>query len=90
MIIRIFCWLFIEEEQVLEASVAALILVVSAVVISCLVVDYAINIVEATLDTTNLPQLQRLRDMQTTFLNETDLLFNSTLPVPADSPSPVP
>lgn len=73
----------------MEASVAALILVVSAVVISCVVVDYAVNIVEATLNTENLPALQRLRDMQSAFLNETDyLLYNSTLPSAVETPVP--
>jgi hypothetical protein len=72
----------------LEASVAALILVVSAVVLACVVVDYAVNIVEATLDTSDLPQLVRLREMQDAFLNATDTLSNSTLPAP--SPFPVP
>ncbi|MGF3522199.1 MAG: hypothetical protein ACQXXJ_03780 [Candidatus Bathyarchaeia archaeon] len=72
----------------MEASVAALILVVAAVVFSCLVVDYAVNIVEATLNTENIPQLARLREMQSTFLNETDALLNSTLPSPASSAAP--
>jgi hypothetical protein len=73
----------------MQTSVAALILIVSAVVFSCLVVDYAINIVEATMDTENIPQLARLREMQQMFLNETDaLLYNQTLPEPAESPVP--
>lgn len=74
----------------METSVAALILVVSAVVLACVVVDYAVTIVEATLDTSDLPQLVRLREMQGAFLNATDALSNSTLPVPLESPVPVP
>jgi hypothetical protein len=72
----------------LQTSVASLILVVSAVVIACLVVDYAVNVVEATLQTTNIPQLQRIKDLQRSLLNETDSLFNSTFPVPAELPVP--
>ncbi|MCX8150132.1 MAG: hypothetical protein N3D85_01285 [Candidatus Bathyarchaeota archaeon] len=72
----------------MEASVAALILVVAAVVFSCLVVDYAVNIVEATLNTENIPQLVRLREMQAAFLNETDSMLNSTLPYPTSSAMP--
>ncbi len=72
----------------MEASVAALILVVSAVVLACVVVDYAVNIVEATLNTSNIPQLARLREMQSAFLNATDALSNSTLPAPSPFPAP--
>jgi predicted PurR-regulated permease PerM len=81
----VFMWLvvcFFEEKVGLQTSVASLILVVSAVVISCLVVDYAVNVVEATLQTSNIPQLARIKDMQRSLLNETDSLFNSTWPVP--------
>lgn len=85
------CFGFWRRLVSLETSVAVLILVVSAVVLACVVVDYAVTIVEATLDTSDLPQLVRLREMQDSFLNATDvLLSNSTLPVPAESPVPVP
>ncbi len=85
-------WCFVSWRRLVsvETSVAVLILVVSAVVISCVVVDYAVSIVEATLNTRDIPQLVRLREMQGAFLNETDGLFNSTLPAPLEFPVPAP
>ena len=55
----------------METSVAALLLLTSAVVIGCLVVNYAVNVVEQTLNTDNIPQMDRLRDLQNSFLNQT-------------------
>lgn len=74
----------------MQTSVAALLLLTSAVVLSCVVVSYAVSIVEQTLQTANIPQLQRIKDLQRSLLNETDSLLNQTLPVPAQSPVLVP
>ena len=81
---------FLRGEALVQTTVATLLLITSAVVLSCVVVSYAVSIVEATLQTSNIPQLQRIKDLQRSLINETDSLFNSTLPVPAQSPFPVP
>lgn len=72
----------------MQTTVATLLLITSAVVLACVVVDYAVVVVQNTLQTTNIPQLDRLRDIESSILNQTDSLFNQTQPVPADSPPP--
>jgi hypothetical protein len=72
----------------METSVATLLLVTSAVVLACVVVNYAMDIFQQTIDTANLPQMGRIRDLEAKILNQTDSLFsqpeaessNSTLP----------
>jgi|WetSurMetagenome_2_1015567.scaffolds.fasta_scaffold04688_7 hypothetical protein len=72
----------------MQTSVAALLLVTSAVVISCFVVNYAVNIVEQTIDTDHNPQLDRLKNLEDKFLNENSNLYNQTLPELPDQPLP--
>jgi hypothetical protein len=72
----------------MQTSVAALLLVTSAVVIGCIVVNYAVNIVEQTLDTNNAPQLDRLKNLEDKFLNENSGGYNQTLPGLSDQLPP--
>ncbi len=62
----------------MEASVAALLLVVSAVILTCIVVEYAVAVFEQTLNLENLPGMDRIHDLQRSLLNQTDELFNQT------------
>ena len=64
----------------MQTSVATLLLVTSAVVIGCLVVNYAVNVVEQTLNTDNVPSLARLKSLEDKFLNENSNWYNQTLP----------
>ncbi len=72
----------------MQTTVATLLLITSAVVLTCVVIDYAVSVVQTTLQTDNIPQLDRIRNMQNTVLNQTDSLFNQTLPQPQDSQTP--
>jgi hypothetical protein len=74
----------------LQTSVATLLLITASVVFACIVVDYAVSVVQSTLQTTNIPQLERLRNIQSSILNQTDSLFNQTYPLPTDSTPPTP
>ncbi len=67
----------------MESTVATLLLVTSTVVIACIVVTYAANVVEQTLNTENIPELGRLKSLQNSLLNQTDSFLNQTLPQPA-------
>jgi hypothetical protein len=62
----------------METTVATLLLVTSAVILACVAINYAVDIFLQTLDTTNLPQLDRIRDLEAQFLNQTSNLFNQT------------
>ncbi len=72
----------------MQTSVAALLLVTSAVILTCVVIDYAVVIVEQTLQTQNLPQIDRLRNIENSILNQTDSLFNQTISQPQSSSYP--
>ena len=69
----------------MQSTVATLLLVTSCVVLTCIVIDYAVVIFQDSLQTTNIPQLDRIRQLQQSLLNEIDSLFNQTLPEVAES-----
>ena len=60
----------------MEATVAALLLVTASVVLACVVVNYAVNIVQVTVDTQNLPEVNKLQDYVNNLLNETQSTMN--------------
>jgi ABC-type uncharacterized transport system YnjBCD permease subunit len=72
----------------MQTVVATLLLVVSAVMLACVVIDYAIVTVEQTLQTTNIPQIDRIRKIESSILNQTDNLFNQTQPELPDAIQP--
>ena len=78
----------------MQASVAALLFVTSAVILSCVVVDYAVVIFEQTLDTESSPQLDRVRNLENMLLDQTDDLiseiesYNQTYTQPLDQTIP--
>jgi hypothetical protein len=78
----------IKEIKYLQTTVATLLLVTSAVILTCVVVDYAVSVAEQTLNTQNIPELNRIKDIQNSILNQTDSLFNETIPEPSDQPYP--
>jgi hypothetical protein len=80
--------MMLEKENTLETTVAALLLITSTVVFACIVVDYAVTIAQQTLNTENIPQLGRIRNIESSILNQTDSLFNQTAPEPPGQPLP--
>jgi hypothetical protein len=78
---------YLRRKKALETTVATLLLVTSTIVLACVVVNYAVSVVEQTLNTENIPELDRIRSIQDNILNQTDRLYNSTLPsLPTDPP----
>ena len=71
----------------METAVATLLLITAAVVLTCVVVSYAVSTVEQTLNTSNIPQLDQLKTMTGNLLNQTDL-FNGTQPQLPSQPPP--
>ena len=57
-------------------NVAILMFVTSAVILACVVVDYAIVTFEQTLDTEDMPQMDRIQKMEDMILNQTDNVFS--------------
>ncbi|MGD0406414.1 MAG: hypothetical protein ABSB10_07180 [Candidatus Bathyarchaeia archaeon] len=72
----------------METTVTSLLLVTAAVVLACVVVNYAVNIVEQATNTDNMPQLGRIKNIENNLLNQTDQLFNETQPQLPSIPSP--
>jgi len=60
----------------MQTTVATLMFVTSAVILACVVVDYAIVIFEQTLDTEDMPQMDRIQKMEDMILNQTDNVFS--------------
>jgi len=72
----------------LETTVTTLLLVTAAVVLACVVVNYAVNIVEQVANTDNIPQLDGIKNIENNLLNQTDQLFNETQPQLPSQPPP--
>jgi predicted PurR-regulated permease PerM len=72
----------------LETTVTSLLLVTAAVVLACVVVNYAVNIVEQVANTDNIPQLDGIKNIENNLLNQTDQLFNETQPQLPSQPPP--
>jgi hypothetical protein len=60
----------------MQTTVATLMFVTSAVILACVVVDYAIVTFEQTLDTEDMPQMDRIQKMEDMILNQTDNLYS--------------
>ena len=59
----------------LQTSVATLLLLTTGVMLTCVVINYAVTIVEQTLNTENIPQLDHIKSLENNVLNQTDNLF---------------
>ena len=64
----------------MQTTVATLLLITSAVLLTCVVIDYAVGIIQQTLNTDNIPQLAKIRDIENRIQNQTDSLFNQAPP----------
>ena len=63
----------------MQTTVVTLLFVTSAVILACVVVDFAIITFEQTLETEDIPQIDRIRKIENILLNQTDALFNQTV-----------
>jgi hypothetical protein len=72
----------------LETTVAALLLITSTVILAAVVVDYAVGVIQQTLNTQDIPQFHGMRDLQSSILNQTEGFFNQTQPELPSQPSP--
>ena len=72
----------------METTVAALLLVTTSVVLACVVVNYAVNIVQVSVDTHNFPEVNKLQDYVNNLLNETQSAMKDNAFQEPDSSSP--
>jgi len=71
----------------MESTVAALLLVTSTVVLACIVIVYAVDMVQQSFSGDS-PQMQLINQIQQNILNQTSL-FNGTLTtLPTPTPTP--
>ena len=77
----------------MESTVAALLLVTTTLVLSCIVVVYAVEIVQQSF-AGDSPQMELITSIQNSILNQTSI--NGTLPslqydpTPTPTPTPIP
>jgi len=74
----------------MEVTVASLLLITASVVLACICVTYAVNIVQQTLNQTNIPASAQIKNMESSLLNQTQALYNQTQTGPLQLPSPSP
>ena len=60
----------------MQTTIATLLFVTSAVIHACVIIDYAVVIFKQTLDTENIPQIDRIQKLENIILNQTDNLIN--------------
>ena len=60
----------------MQTTLSTLLFVSSAVILACVVVEYAVVTFEQTLEAKDVPQIDRIRKMENMILNQTDNLFN--------------
>ena len=76
-----------EGEGSLETAVASMLLITAAVVLSCVVIGIAVNTMEQTLNTTNIPQLDQLKTLTNNLLNQTEPFNGTQLQLPSPPPN---
>jgi hypothetical protein len=60
----------------MQTSVVALLFVTSSVILACVVVEYAVVTCEQTIDTDDAPQIDRIRELESMLLNQTDSMLD--------------
>jgi Tfp pilus assembly protein PilN len=63
----------------METSLATLLLIASAVILTCIVIDYAVSVVQTTIQIKESPQMGKLLDLENKLMNQTDSLLNQTM-----------
>jgi ethanolamine transporter EutH len=79
--------LFREGTKALQTTVVTLLLITTSVVFACVVIDYAVSAIQNTLNTSNIPQLDRIKSIESNLMNQTDA-FSGTQPQLPGEPSP--
>ena len=72
----------------MQSTVATLLLVTTAVVLVCVVVNYSVTVMEQSLNSQNIPQMSNIRNLENNLLNQTSQLMNETQPQIPDQQSP--
>ena len=72
----------------MQSTLTTLLIITSAVALARVAVNYALTAAEQTLKPENLPQMERIRNLENMLLNLTDSMFNGTmgLPIPEVPP----
>jgi hypothetical protein len=69
-----------------QSTLTSLLLITSVVVLACVLIDYAVTIVQETVQNTDIQQLDRLKNLEGIISNQTGMLFNQTQPpIPNDA-----
>ncbi len=72
----------------MQTELSVLLLITASVLITSVVISYAVNIVQTTLNTTELPELERIAAIQRSVLNQTQTMLNQTESAVTNQTSP--
>jgi len=72
----------------MQSTLTTLLIITSAVALASVAVNYALTVAEQTLQTENMPQMERIKNLESMLLNQTESMFNGTmgLPIPEATP----
>ena len=72
----------------MQSTLTTLLIITSAVALACVAVNYALTATEQTLQTEDMPQMERIKNLENMLLNQTESMFNGTmgLPIPEVTP----
>ncbi len=73
----------------MQGTLATLLLLTSAVMLTSVVIGYAVNVVEQTVGTPNLPQLDRIRTLESQLENQTTIMLNQIQTLNNTEPPPI-
>ena len=59
----------------MQTTLATLLFVTAAVLLACVVVNYTVAIFEQTIDTENSPQIEKIHELETMIMDQTDTLI---------------
>jgi hypothetical protein len=62
----------------MQNELSVLLLISASVMITCIVISYGVGIVQTTLNTKDLPELEKLTAIQKSIMNQTETLQSQT------------
>jgi len=68
--------------------VATLLLVTAAVVLACIVVNYAVTLAQQTANNESNPNYEPIKNLESNLLNQTYQIINQTQPLLPGQPTP--
>ena len=59
----------------MQVPLTSLLLITAAVLLTCVVIDYSVNVVQNTINTRNSPEIDKIKNLENNVLNQTNNLL---------------